>query len=79
LFATLAEKERVMIAVRTRAALAAAKARGVKLGGPKLRAARKAALARIERWLTGTRQMSFRLSAKSNGQARKRFGNSRRR
>ena len=36
LFAALAEKERAMIATRTKAALAAAKARGVALGGPKL-------------------------------------------
>jgi hypothetical protein len=36
LFAALAEKERAMIATRTKAALAAAKERGVKLGGPKL-------------------------------------------
>ncbi len=44
LFAALAEKERAMISTRTRAALAAAKARGVKLGGPKLRQARRLAL-----------------------------------
>ena len=43
LFAALAEKERSMIAARTKAALAAAKARGVMLGGPKLAEARKAA------------------------------------
>jgi DNA invertase Pin-like site-specific DNA recombinase len=36
LFAALAEKERSMIATRTKAALAAAKARGVVLVGPKL-------------------------------------------
>lgn len=43
LYAALAEKERAMIAERTRVALAAAKARGVTLGGPKLPEARKAA------------------------------------
>jgi DNA invertase Pin-like site-specific DNA recombinase len=48
LFAALAEKERAMISARTRAALAAARARGVKLGGPKLRKARKAAVAAIK-------------------------------
>jgi DNA invertase Pin-like site-specific DNA recombinase len=44
LFAALAEKERALIATRTKAALAAAKARGVKLGGPKLSLARKQAV-----------------------------------
>jgi DNA invertase Pin-like site-specific DNA recombinase len=43
LFAALAEKERAMISVRTKTALAAAKARGVVLGGPKLDEARSVA------------------------------------
>jgi uracil DNA glycosylase len=40
LFAALAEKERAMISARTKAALAAAKERGVKLGNPSLAVAR---------------------------------------
>jgi DNA invertase Pin-like site-specific DNA recombinase len=48
LFAALAEKERAMIASRTKAALRAAKARGVKLGGPKLVEARQIAVATIK-------------------------------
>ena len=48
LFAALAEKERAMISTRTKAALAAAKARGVKLGGPKLAEAREAASASLK-------------------------------
>jgi DNA invertase Pin-like site-specific DNA recombinase len=47
-FAALAEKERAMISARTKAALAAAKARGVTLGGPKLTQARKRAVASIK-------------------------------
>ena len=43
LFVALAEKERAMIGTRTKAALAAAKAGGVKLGGPKLAQAQKVA------------------------------------
>jgi DNA invertase Pin-like site-specific DNA recombinase len=42
LYAALAEKERALISVRTKAALAAAKARGMKLGNPQLAQARAA-------------------------------------
>jgi DNA invertase Pin-like site-specific DNA recombinase len=48
LFAALAEKERSFISTRTRQALAAAKARGVTLGSPKLHLARKGAVAAIK-------------------------------
>jgi DNA invertase Pin-like site-specific DNA recombinase len=47
LFAALAEKERSLISARTRQALAAAKARGVTLGSPKLSKARQSAVASI--------------------------------
>ncbi|WP_084302653.1 recombinase family protein [Bradyrhizobium sp. WSM2254] len=47
LFAALAEKERTLIGARTRAALAAAKVRGVKLGNPGLRDAREQAIRQI--------------------------------
>jgi DNA invertase Pin-like site-specific DNA recombinase len=47
LYAALAEKERVLIAGRTKSALAAAKAKGVKLGNPHIDAARGQALAAI--------------------------------
>jgi DNA invertase Pin-like site-specific DNA recombinase len=48
LFAALAEKERSLISTRTRQALAAAKARGITLGSPKLVQARKSAVASIK-------------------------------
>src|SRR6266516_3842116 len=47
LFAALAEKERSLISSRTRQALAAAQARGVTLGSPKLAQARGNAVASI--------------------------------
>jgi DNA invertase Pin-like site-specific DNA recombinase len=47
LYAALAEKERAMISERTRRALAAAKARGVTLGGPQLSKARDVAVEAI--------------------------------
>jgi DNA invertase Pin-like site-specific DNA recombinase len=48
LFAALAEKERSLISTRTRQALAAAQARGVILGSPKLHQARESAVAAIK-------------------------------
>ena len=48
LFAALAQKERAMISSRTKAALAAAKARGVTLGNPELPKVRKSAAATIK-------------------------------
>lgn len=48
LFAALAEKERSMIAARTREALARVKARGVALGNPNLAAVRDRAVASVK-------------------------------
>jgi DNA invertase Pin-like site-specific DNA recombinase len=48
LFAAMCERERATISARTRDALAAAKARGVQLGGPKLDEAREKAMAAVQ-------------------------------
>jgi DNA invertase Pin-like site-specific DNA recombinase len=48
LFAALAEKERALIATRTRQALSQAKARGVTLGNPRLDVARKSAVEAVK-------------------------------
>jgi DNA invertase Pin-like site-specific DNA recombinase len=48
LYAALAEKERALIAGRTKSALAAAKAKGVRLGNPEIDAAREQAVASIK-------------------------------
>ncbi|TIX79187.1 MAG: resolvase, partial [Mesorhizobium sp.] len=46
IYAAVAEQERAMISLRTKDALAAVKARGVKLGNPQIRKAQKAAAER---------------------------------
>jgi DNA invertase Pin-like site-specific DNA recombinase len=48
LYAALAEKERALIAGRTKSALAAAKAKGVKLGNPNIEAAQEVAVAAVK-------------------------------
>ena len=48
LYAALAEKERALISGRTRSALAAAKAKGVKLGNPRIAAAQGAAVVAVK-------------------------------
>jgi DNA invertase Pin-like site-specific DNA recombinase len=47
LYAALAEKERALIAARTKSALAAAQAKGVKLGNPRIEAAQGAAVVAV--------------------------------
>jgi DNA invertase Pin-like site-specific DNA recombinase len=49
LFAAMAERERALISARTKDALARAKARGVKLGGPKIAKARQLAMHAVKR------------------------------
>jgi DNA invertase Pin-like site-specific DNA recombinase len=53
IYAALAEKERALISERTKAALAAAKDRGVKLGNPKQAVVNKAAAAERDAALEG--------------------------
>jgi hypothetical protein len=48
LYAALAEKERALIAGRTKSALAAAKAKGVKFGNPRIEAAQRAAVVAVK-------------------------------
>jgi DNA invertase Pin-like site-specific DNA recombinase len=48
LFAALAEKERALISARTKAALSAARKRGVELGNPKIKQAQKRAVSSIK-------------------------------
>ena len=57
LFAALAQKERALISKRTTEALAAAKARGVTLGNPKIDEAREKAVAEIVDAQTSARPM----------------------
>jgi DNA invertase Pin-like site-specific DNA recombinase len=70
LYAALAEKERAVISQRTRAALAAAKARGQALGNPRLDEAR--AIANAAHKGRGGRARSDRCTRHCRGQGRRR-------
>src|SRR6266436_1111622 len=70
LFAALAEKERVLISTRTRQALAAAKARGVSLGSPRLHVARRSAVEAQKAGATTLRQIAEALNARGVATAR---------
>ena len=59
LYAALAEKERALIVGRTRSALAAAKAKGAKLGNPHIEAAQVQAVAAVKAEADRQRAMSF--------------------
>jgi DNA invertase Pin-like site-specific DNA recombinase len=73
LYAALAEKERALISARTKSALAAAKARGVALGGPNLPQARESPRRKSRPTLTSTRRTSCRSSARRNEPAQRPF------
>jgi DNA invertase Pin-like site-specific DNA recombinase len=70
----VSEKERTMIASRTRDALARAKARDVTLGGPKLTEARVAAQVVIKATADKTPRTSCPSCEKRNALALRRYG-----
>src|SRR5271166_1792489 len=66
LYSAIAEKERALISQRTRAALAAKKAQGIKLGNPRAAEAAPKAHALTGRRQTGSRRISCRSFTRSN-------------